>query len=119
MGREKKIEKKNSSNQTLSLQEKFYDPNNNLIRLISTVYNDQKIPVGNQEILYQYNEMNKLIFLLESPNTKEEKRTKYAYTKLGLLQRTTKPNGIQIINEYDAFGNNTKILSCYGAYLYP
>ncbi len=110
LNREKIIEKKNPHNQTVSLEEKFYDLNNNKTFQKSTIYNPDK---STKVVItsWEYDNMNRVKTLKEAFQTKDEKTTHYTYTNLGKLKTIKKPQGFIIKNRYDPIGNKIKVTS--------
>ncbi|MFA6118864.1 MAG: hypothetical protein WCT85_05545 [Parachlamydiales bacterium] len=110
LDRQKTIEYKNPQDLTVSLEEKFYDLNGNLTRLISTIYNPDR-SIKKVVSFWQYDSMNRLISLTEDYGGENEKRTIYTYTLNGNLKSTTKPDGTILYNEYDPLGNKIRFFS--------
>ena len=53
-------------------------------------------------ITWKYDSMNRVLKVVEQPETKEEKKTSYSYYPSGALKSYTKPDGITISHNYDA-----------------
>jgi RHS repeat-associated protein len=113
IGREEKVEEINSkeiNENILSLEEKFYDLNDNLRFQKSTIYNPDR---SFKKIItsWDYDNMNRLIKLTEAKNSKDEKETSYTYSPTGLLLKTIKTDGVVLVNNYDELNNNIEIKS--------
>ncbi|NGX49086.1 MAG: tRNA nuclease WapA [Candidatus Anoxychlamydiales bacterium] len=95
----------------LSKEEFTYDLSDNLMLQKSTVINQKDKSSKIIEIKREYDEMNKEKFLIEAFNSKDQKETKYTYTKKGQLSQIFRPNQIVLTYEYDFLGNNTRLFS--------
>ncbi|NGX56370.1 MAG: tRNA3(Ser)-specific nuclease WapA [Candidatus Anoxychlamydiales bacterium] len=110
LNKEKIIEIKNPLDQRISLEEKYYDLNANLTDQNSSIYN-QTILDRNIYTHFDYNNMNKLISIIENYNNSDSKTTRYEYNQSNLKIKTIKPDLNELIYEYDELQNNTRLYS--------
>jgi hypothetical protein len=110
LNKEKIQEIKNLSDQTISKEEKYYDPNLNLIDQKNSIYN-QTIFDRNIYTHFDYDNMNNCIFIIENYKDINSKTTGYEYNQLNLKTKTIKPDLNELIYEYDELHNNTRIYS--------
>ncbi len=109
-GRPCSIEILNSKGSTCSLEEKYYDLNNNLSRQVSTLFPQQT----QQEVQWKYDAADRLTLLIEP----QGKTTSYTYTPNGRLIKTKKPDGIILYRDYDRKGNLISLTSSDGTIQY-
>ena len=116
ISREAKIEELNPkeiNDNILSLEEKFYDLNDNLRVQESTVFEPNRT---SKKIItsWKYDTMNRLTKLIEAKNSKDEKETNYTYSPTGLLLKTIKPDSAILENFYDELSNRIETKSSDG-----
>ncbi len=110
LGRKLSTEIQNSRGATCSLEEKYYDRNNNLCRQVSTIF-PQKALIETQ---WRYDNRNRLSVLNEPLG----KTTTYTYTPRGYLDQTIKPDRVILKRDYDPNGNLEKLASSDGSIAY-
>ncbi|MBA2726856.1 MAG: RHS repeat protein [Parachlamydiaceae bacterium] len=89
--------------ETIQCETYIYDPSGKKIESNSTVYSSEHIPrtVITQ---WEYDCMGNMVHCSEAKGTKEQKDTHYYYNIYGQKEKTLKPNGIYLLNEYDVLG---------------
>lgn len=89
--------------QFIQSEENFYDAlgQKTLSQIIVHQGQEQKRLV---ETTWEYDSMGNIIRCVEAVGTPEQKSVCHHYNKFGQKEMTEMPNGISIINEYDAFG---------------
>lgn len=110
VGRLTTIETRSAQGSTCSLEEKYYDLNNNLSRQVSTLFPERT----QREVNWRYDSLNRLVSLIEPLG----KTTQYTYTANGLLKETLKPDGMMLHRDYDQSGNLITLASSDGTVQY-
>lgn len=96
--------------QTLALEQKYYNENGKLALQIDTIYS----PSGSQRQSHTrwiYNSRGLLEQLIEAEGTLEAKTTHYTYTPRGELHTITKPNGVILTYQYNDLGHLESLTS--------
>lgn len=107
--KEKTIEKLNPQKQKIFFEEKYYDLRANLSALISHEYVFPNVDAKKTITLWEYDIFNRAIKNIEAFATKLEKVTKTEYLNFDLTKIITKPDGNQIIYQYDELANNIRM----------
>jgi len=63
---------------------------------------------------WSYTTMNQICCVVEQPGTSDEKATRYTYTKGGLVETITKPDGVILTNTYDGLSRLIELQSSDG-----
>ncbi len=111
LDRERIIENIDRYGKTIAYEEKFYDFNGNLSKQVSSIYINPKEIFKIITTTYKYDEMDRLIELIEAYGSNNSKITRYSYTNKGQIEKITKPDLNILFYEYDFLGNNTRIYS--------
>jgi RHS repeat-associated protein len=104
----RKKEKFNLNNETIFLEEYFYDLNCNLTNHLNHIYNGSAF-MDTTHTKMDYDNFNRLSTLIEAYG-KKDKTTKYEYDENGNKLKLIKA-GSEISYEYDEFNNNTRVYS--------
>lgn len=71
------------------------------------------------QVSREYNSLGQLVATVEAPGSKYAKRVAFSYTRQGLLETKTKPDGVQLHYTYDVLGRITSLKTTNGIhYLY-
>ena len=111
IGREKAIEHINPEEKRVSFEEKYYDLNGNLKKQVSSIYSVPNTLSKKVNTLWDYDNFNRVIAIIEAQQSAIEKITRYEYLDLNLMKKVIKPDGNEIISEYDELGNTQRIYS--------
>lgn len=93
-----------------------YDHNNNCIKQIDTITQDNH--TRDLTTLRTYTPTNKIDTLTESHGTKEQKTTTYHYDTSGRLHTITDPNGTKITYTYDDLSRISTLITTNVSYRY-
>jgi len=110
------MEKKNIEGKKLALEKLFYDGRNNLLLQESEVISKDGVRFLKRKQIFD--EMGRLVSLIEAAGTKDERLTSYAYTSKGQLFKTVKPDQTAIQKSYDPLGREVKLESSDGSCRY-
>ncbi|MBX7066761.1 MAG: hypothetical protein K1X28_05980 [Parachlamydiales bacterium] len=89
---------------TIALEEYDYDLNGNLEKQTSSVYLEEKV-LKKIIMKWEYGPGDRLKEWTEAFGTPIARKTTYEYTKKGLLEKVTKPDGEILQYSYDEFGH--------------
>jgi len=98
------LTRKNSNGNVIAKKKLLYDNAGNQIKTIETVITPN---TEDRDVItsWKYNSMNEISILIEALGTSLDKKTTIDYKEsTGQKDFITKPNGIQILHEYDAKG---------------
>lgn len=110
LGRVVQSEKKNQFGELISKEEFFYDRAGNLARQLSTIFTFNE-SLKMQTTLWEYGPLNRLVKVTEAAGEKEQKITRYTHTSKGQIQKTIKPDGVVLENQYDPMGRLVRLSS--------
>ncbi len=117
MGRLVSTVRKNSSGKLLAATDFCYNATGKKTKQIEHVLIDGQIH-HDYIIAWEYDSLDRIIKLIEQPDTHEEKSTSYAYDPSGRLVALTKPDGTTLNHSYDGLGRLTNLTSSDGTVAY-
>lgn len=95
--------RRNAFGVDVSLSKIYYDLCGNKVRLIESVMQEGKV-LRQVETIWQYNQSDQLIQVIEAAREPEQKVTRYAYNSYGEKAIEYHPNGSCLFYEYDKAG---------------
>lgn len=111
-----RLEKRSSKGETLLVDEYHYDLNDNMHwkgSFFVSASGDQF-----QKTFREYDDMNRVMTLIEAAEAPEQKVTRYTYTLKGLLEDVIKPSGTILTHGYDDLGYLKSLISSDGTINY-
>ncbi len=111
------IERNSSEGDPLSRTEITYDLKGNKTLQKEHVFVDGA-PTRTYTIAWSYTSTDQVDVLYEEPKSSDEKKISYTYTKSGLIETITKPDGTQINHAYDPLNRLSTLSSSDGTIEY-